>query len=246
MYQFFIEADHISDNQARITGQDFIHMKQVVRLHAGERFRVSTSDGKNYFCVLKEYEEDAAIGEIMEEDMDGTELNGSIWLFQGLPKQDKMELIIQKTVELGVTHVVPVAMKRSVVKLDDKKAKDKVKRWQAISEAAAKQSKRSIVPEVLDVCTYKQALEMFDTLDMVLLPYENEKGISYTKEMLGQIKPGKNIGIIIGPEGGFEPEEVELAMEKNAHPVTLGKRILRTETAAIATMTLVMLQMEQD
>lgn len=245
MYQFFIEAGQISDNQVRITGQDFIHMKQVVRLRIGEKFRISTSEGKNYFCALKGYEEEAAIGEILEEDVDGTELNGSIWLFQGLPKQDKMELIIQKAVELGVTHVVPVAMKRSVVKLDDKKAKDKIKRWQAISEAAAKQSKRSIVPEVLNVCTYKQALEMFDNLDMVLLPYENEKGISFTKELLEQIEPGKNIGIIIGPEGGFEQEEVNLAMEKNAHPLSLGKRILRTETAAIATVTLVMLQMEQ-
>lgn len=246
MYQFFIESGQISENQVCITGQDFLHMKQVVRLRAGERFRVSTSDGKNYFCVLREYEAEAAIGEITEEDMDGTELNGSIWLFQGLPKQDKMELIIQKAVELGVTHVVPVAMKRSVVKLDDKKAKEKVKRWQAISEAAAKQSKRSIVPEVLDVCTYKQSMEMMESLDIVLLPYENEKGISYTKEILSQIQPGKNIGIIIGPEGGFEPDEVTLAMEHHAHPVTLGKRILRTETAAISTLTLVMLQMEQD
>lgn len=245
MYQFFIQAHQISDNQVRITGQDFVHMKQVVRLRNGEKFRISTLEGKNYFCTLTGYEDEAAIGEIIEEDVDGTELNGSIWLFQGLPKQDKMELIIQKAVELGVTHVVPVAMKRSVVKLDDKKAKDKIKRWQAISEAAAKQSKRSLVPEVLDVCTYKQALEMFDSLDMVLLPYENEKGIAYTKELLAKVEPGKNIGIIIGPEGGFEPEEVTLAVEKKAHPVSLGKRILRTETAAIATLTLVMLQMEQ-
>lgn len=245
MYQFFIQAHQISDNQVRITGQDFVHMKQVVRLRNGEKFRISTLEGKNYFCTLTGYEDEAAIGEIIEEDVDGTELNGSIWLFQGLPKQDKMELIIQKAVELGVTHVVPVAMKRSVVKLDDKKAKDKIKRWQAISEAAAKQSKRSLVPEVLDVCTYKQALEMFESLDMVLLPYENEKGIAYTKELLAKIEPGNNVGIIIGPEGGFEPEEVTLAMEKKAHPVSLGKRILRTETAAIATLTLVMLQMEQ-
>lgn len=245
MYQFFIESSRITDNQARITGQDFLHMKQVVRLRIGEQFRISTTEGKNYFCQLKEYEEDAAVGEILREDEEGTELNGSIWLFQGLPKQEKMELIIQKAVELGATHVVPVAMKRSVVKLDDKKAIDKVKRWQAISEAAAKQSKRSMVPEVWNVCSYKQALNMFEGLDMVLLPYENEKGIAYTRELLAQIVPGKNIGIVIGPEGGFEPEEVALAMEKGAHPVSLGKRILRTETAAIAALTLVMLQMEE-
>ena len=246
MYQFFINENQISENVVRITGQDFLHMKQVVRLHAGEHFRISTHDGKNYFCELTGYEEEAALGCILEEDEDGTELNGSIYLFQGLPKQEKMELIIQKAVELGATHIVPVAMKRSVVKLDDKKAKDKVKRWQAISEAAAKQSKRSLVPEVMDVCTYKQVLSMLEELDIVLLPYENERGIAYTKELLDTITAGKKVGIIIGPEGGFEEEEVTLAMEKGAHPVSLGKRILRTETAAIAAITMVMLQMEQD
>lgn len=246
MYQFFIEPDQIKNSQVRITGQDFLHIKQVVRLRMGERFRISTTEGKNYFCTLTDYEEDAAIGKIMEEDCEGTELNGNIWLFQGLPKQEKMELIIQKAVELGASSIVPVAMKRSVVKLDEKKAREKVKRWQAISEAAAKQSKRSIVPEVLEVCTYKQALGMLEQLDITLLPYENEKGISYTRELLSQIKPGKNVGIIIGPEGGFEQEEVSLAIQAGAFPVTLGKRILRTETAAIAALTLVMLQMEKD
>ena len=179
----------------------------------------------------------------MESDL---ELPSRIFLFQGLPKGDKMELIIQKTVELGVHEIIPVASRRCVVKLDEKKAKSKVARWQGISESAAKQSKRMIVPKVHPVMKFEEALEYARSMDMVLIPYELAKGMRHTKELFASIRPGQSVGIFIGPEGGFEEEEVKKAVEAGAEPVTLGKRILRTETAGMTVLSILMYLMEED
>ena len=165
-------------------------------------------------------------------------------LFQGLPKNDKMEWIIQKTVELGVYEVIPVAMKNCVVKLDDKKAKSKVTRWQAIAESAAKQSKRSLIPEVKMPMSYKEAVAYAKKLDVKLVPYENEDGMAGTKAAMEQIKKGESIAVFIGPEGGFDPSEIALAKEEGMHLVSLGKRILRTETAGLATLSILMYHIE--
>ena len=178
------------------------------------------------------------------EEWENKELPARIHLFQGLPKGDKMELIIQKAVELGAYRVVPVSMKRSVVKLDAKKADAKRKRWNAVSESAAKQSKRSLIPEVAPLMTYKEAVKEVAGYDMVLLPYESADGIRKTRELLASVKPGTDIAVFIGPEGGFEDEEVELARENGAEIVTLGKRILRTETAGLCMLSALMLQLE--
>ena len=178
------------------------------------------------------------------EEWENKELPARIHLFQGLPKGDKMELIIQKAVELGAYRVVPVSMKRSVVKLDAKKADAKRKRWNAVSESAAKQSKRSLIPEVAPLMTYKEAVKEAAGYDMVLLPYESADGIRKTRELLASVKPGTDIAVFIGPEGGFEDEEVELARENGAEIVTLGKRILRTETAGLCMLSALMLQLE--
>ena len=182
--------------------------------------------------------------DIVEENYNDTELGVKIYLFQGLPKADKMELIIQKCVELGVFAVVPVEMKNCVVKLDDKKAKSKCVRWQAISESAAKQSKRNIIPEVLDVMSYSKAIEFANTLDMVIFPYENKDGMKATKDVLNGLRDVKTVGIFIGPEGGFENSEVEKALNNAFKVVSLGKRILRTETAAITAVSMCMLSLE--
>ena len=178
------------------------------------------------------------------EEWENKELPARIHLFQGLPKGDKMELIIQKAVELGAYRVVPVSMKRSVVKLDAKKADAKRKRWNAVSESAAKQSKRSLIPEVAPLMTYKEAVKEAAGYDMVFLPYESADGIRKTRELLASVKPGTDIAVFIGPEGGFEDEEVELARENGAEIVTLGKRILRTETAGLCMLSALMLQLE--
>ena len=155
-----------------------------------------------------------------------------------------MELIVQKCVELGVYQVIPVAMKRCVVKLDEKKAAKKVERWNGIAESASKQAGRGIIPEVLPVHSYRDALVMAEKLDVMLLPYELAEGMEATKEIIQSIRPGQSIGIFIGPEGGFEKEEVDLAVEKGAQVITLGKRILRTETAGLAILSVLMFHLE--
>ena len=155
-----------------------------------------------------------------------------------------MELIIQKAVELGVYEIIPVAMKNCVVKLDAKKAAAKTARWQGIAESAAKQSKRSLIPKVSEPVSYKEAVAYAMKLDQKLVPYENERGMAATREAVEAVRPGESIGIFIGPEGGFSDGEVELAMQSGVKPVTLGKRILRTETAGMFVMAAVGLLLE--
>lgn len=240
MYQFFIEENQLAGDQISILGSDVNHIKNVLRMKQGERVRVSISDsGRSFFGTIASLQEEEVLVQIESEDEAGTELSNHIYLFQGLPKGDKMELIIQKAVELGVYEIIPVAMKNCVVKLDDKKAAGKVKRWQAISESAAKQSKRTIIPEIQMPLTWKQALEKAKELDVVLVPYENERGMEATREILRSIQPGQSIGIFVGPEGGFAPEEIAQITPENAvdtYRISLGRRILRTETAGLATL----------
>ena len=249
MYQFFVEPQqiHVADKSVTITGNDVNHIKNVLRMKIGEEIAVSNGqDGKEYRCGIREYTEDAVLCELRFIKEDGVELPSRIYLFQGLPKADKMELIIQKAVELGAYSVVPVSTRRCVVKLDNKKAEKKVSRWQQIAESAAKQSKRMLVPEVHSVMTFKEALAYAKELDVLLIPYELAKGMKETKELIQAIEPGKSIGVFIGPEGGFEEQEVADAMEAGAKPITLGHRILRTETAGLAVLSVLMFQLEDE
>ena len=244
MYQFFVPAENIQGKRIFITGDDVNHIKNVLRMKVGEEIAVSNGeDGKEYRCGIEEIGEEIVCSlRFIKED--GVELPSKITLFQGLPKADKMELIIQKAVELGVYEVVPVSMARSIVKLDDKKQKNKLARWQGISEAAAKQSKRSIIPQVQPVMTMKQALAYAMEMDMLFVPYELAEDMSKTRELFDKIVPGQHIGFFIGPEGGFDENEIALALENGAMPITLGKRILRTETAGMAVLSILMYQLE--
>ena len=207
MYQFFVDDAQVHEHEIVIEGSDVNHIRNVLRMKIDERIRISNMSGKAYFCHITLITEDMVVAEIDSEDDNGTELGNRITLFQGLPKGDKMELIIQKAVELGVYKIVPVSMKNCVVKLDEKKAAKKVERWQAIAESAAKQSKRTIIPLIDKPVPYKLALEKAGKLDVTLVPYENERGMDATRQIMGQIKKGQSIGIVIGPEGGFAPEE---------------------------------------
>ena len=218
--------------------------RNVLRMKIDERIRISNMSGKAYFCHITLITEDMVVAEIDSEDDNGTELGNRITLFQGLPKGDKMELIIQKAVELGVYKIVPVSMKNCVVKLDEKKAAKKVERWQAIAETAAKQSKRTIIPLIDKPVPYKLALEKAGKLDVTLVPYENERGMDATRQIMGQIKKGQSIGIVIGPEGGFAPEEIKLADDNDMHRISLGRRILRTETAGLATLAMLVFNLD--
>lgn len=243
MYNFFANAENRQGDLYIITGSDCNHMKNVLRMKAGEKILVSDG-GKSHLCVLEGFDGANAVLRITEENYQDTELPIKIYLFQGLPKSDKLELIIQKTVELGVYGIIPVEMNRSIVKLDEKKKGAKRERWQAIAESAAKQSKRCVIPEVFDVMTYKQAIEKAKDMDVLLIPYENENGMKATSEALENIKPGSSVGILIGPEGGFEEKEVSLAIDAGGISISLGKRILRTETAAITSVGMCMLYAE--
>ncbi len=243
MYNFFASDNSRQNNCYYISGSDYNHITNVLRMQVGEEFLVSNS-GQSHLCRIESIDGETVIAEIIVENYQQTELPVSIYLFQGLPKSDKMELIIQKTVELGVQKIIPVEMSRCVVSLDDKKKKSKVSRWQSIAESAAKQSKRNIIPEICDVISYKNAIARAKEFDLVLIPYENERGMIATKEALGKIRNGMTVGIFIGPEGGFDEREIELAKENGSEIISLGKRILRTETAAITAVGMCMLHTE--
>ena len=245
MYNFFVESTAKKDGRYFIAGADYNHIKNVLRMNMGEQFLVSC-EGVSDLCELESIESDTVVAKIIKPNYQSTNLPINIHLFQGLPKSDKLELIIQKAVELGVATVTPVSMKRSIVKIDDKKKKSKRERWQAIAEAAAKQSKRTAVPEVCDVLSYKEFIARAKELDLLLVPYECADGMSATKTALREIKSGMNVGIIIGPEGGFEQKEIEDALEIGGKVISLGSRILRTETAAITTIAMCMLYSEME
>lgn len=245
MYNFFVDESARAGDRFRISGKDYNHICNVLRMQSGDTFLVSCG-GVSCLCRLDHTEDDGVVAEIVEEDYRNTELPVRFFLFQGLPKGDKLELIIQKTVELGVAGIIPVEMSRCVMKLDDKKKKARRERWQSIAESAAKQSKRNVIPEVYDVMTYKQAMDKAAELDLFLVPYENERGMAATREALARIKPGMSVGILVGPEGGFEEREIELAREAGAAVISLGARILRAETAAVTAVGLGMLHVEMN
>lgn len=244
MHHFFVTPDQVDEQNIYIKGSDVNHMRNVLRMKTGGQVEVSDGNNLKYLCKIVDYETDRAVLKILERRTADTELLSKLYLFQGLPKSDKMELIVQKAVELGAYKIVPVATKRCVVKLDTKKAEKKVERWNSIAESAAKQAGRSIIPEVSEVMSYQAALRMVKELDVVLIPYELAEGMEETKAVIKAMKSGQSVGIFIGPEGGFEQEEVEEAVMQGAKPVTLGRRILRTETAGMAMLSILMFELE--
>ena len=246
MYQFFVEPSQIQGNRVVITGQDVNHIKNVLRMKPGEEIAVSNGvDQKEYRCGILELTDDRILCELRFIKEDGLELPSRIHLFQGLPKADKMELIIQKAVELGAYEVIPVACKRCVMKLDEKKQKTKLARWQGIAEAAAKQSKRRVIPVVREVMTFGEAVQYARGMDVTCIPYELAEGMEQTKRLIESVKPEQDIAVFIGPEGGFEEAEIQKAMAAGIVPITLGKRILRTETAGFTVLSWLMYHLEQ-
>ena len=243
MYNFFIDPTQKTGDVCHIKGGDFNHVKNVLRMKIGEKLLIST-DGLSALCQIEEFLKESVLCRVIEENYQDTALTIKITLFQGMPKADKMELIIQKAVELGTNKIVPVEMARSIVKLDGKKKQEKVSRWQAIAESAAKQSKRTSIPTIERVLSYEEAIKTFAEYDLILLPYECKNGMKDTRDALDKIKEGMSVAVIIGPEGGFDLSEVEKARDANAIPISLGKRILRTETAAITALAMLMLHAE--
>ena len=246
MHHFFVRPEQISGKEAYIEGPDWNHAANVLRVRPGEQVLLSAGEDWDYLCTVREVDRagQRVLLSVLEENRDTRELPVKISLYQGLPKSDKMELIIQKAVELGAARVVPVETARCVVKLDRKKAESKRSRWQAISESAAKQSGRSMIPEVAMPMPFAAALKEAADSDIRLIPYENAEGMERTRKILESVQPGQKIAVFIGPEGGFEETEIRQAEEAGFEAVTLGKRILRTETAGFVVLSLLMAQTE--
>ena len=247
MYQFFTESSNIGEKDIYIRGTDVNHIRNVLRMQPGEQVCVQDgASGREYRCEISEYLEDTVHLKIMWVEETDKELLSKIYLFQGLPKGDKMEMVIQKAVELGAYEIIPVATKRAVVRLDEKKAAAKQKRWQSIAESAAKQSKRNVIPGIHSVMKFADAVAYAGELDVVLIPYEMAKGMDETKRIIASVRPGQSVGIFIGPEGGFDESEITLASASGIRPITLGKRILRTETAGMAVLSVLMFHLESE
>ena len=241
MPKFFVNKEQIA-KQITILEEDAKHIKTVLRKKEGEKLIICDGEGIEYICSINCFEQNTVIADIIEKQYCESEPPIKITLFQGLPKADKMELIIQKCVELGVDSIVPVATEHSVVKLDKKEQK-KLERWKKIAEAAAKQSGRGKIPQIGNILSFEQALQQSKKLDSAIIPYEKEQKRNL-KEFIKCFR-GKSIGVFIGAEGGFSEQEIAQAIKQNVIPVTLGKRILRTETAGMITTAILIYEMEQ-
>lgn len=236
MLHLFADPSDVQDELLTITGPEVNHIRNVMRLKPGEEISVSIGgDGKEYRYGIESYTEDSVLCRLRFVKDKEVELPVKVLLFQGLPKADKMDLIVQKAVELGAAEIIPVSMERCVVKLDAGKAAKKTARWQTIAESAASQSRRSIIPRALAPMSMKEAVEYAkEQTEVRVIPYELQEDDGSVKQYLESLKEGQSVSIFIGPEGGFTPAEVELAKEAGIRPISLGRRILRTETAGLA------------
>lgn len=245
MNRFFVDIDGRDvGTDINITGGDVNHIKNVLRLRIGEHVVVSDGRGRDYTCRIAQIGTDVVICNIEDINDNFAELPVEVTLFQGYPKSDKMDLIVQKMVELGVHRIVPVFTARTIVKLDQKKAAKKTDRYRTIAESAAKQSGRGIIPEIAEPVSFAEALELAKELDMNIIPYEEAEGMEQARRIVSGIRGHRSLGVFIGPEGGFAREEVEQAQAIGAECITLGHRILRTETAGLAVMSIIMFQLD--
>lgn len=235
MPKFFINNSQIYNNNIILTGEDVNHIKNVLRMKEKEEIPLCNIDtSENYICELEEFTEENNIKcKILSRSSSSSEPNVQITIFQALPKSEKMELIIQKCTEIGVSKFVPVVMERCVVKIDSKNEIKKITRWQKIAESAAKQSGRDIIPEVKNIINLKKLCQLVEKYDIVLVAYEKEESNTLKAELMNITKTHPSIGLVIGPEGGFKEDEINLLKQNGAKVITLGKRILRTETASI-------------
>lgn len=252
MRRFLVSPDSIKNDTVYISGDDLKHMVQVLRFRTGDHLLVFDGTGLEHEIELVSVDKAMAVGKIVKTGTPETESKRKVILFQGMPKSDKMEWIIQKTVELGVSQIVPMITRYSVVRDIDRNIDAKLERWNRISREACKQSGRVVIPEVKKPLEYSKAMDLWDDMvsnetcgsSLAVFCYENE-GKKCFKELLKcyNIDYIKTIGIFIGPEGGFAEEEIKLAGDHGIIPVGLGKRILRTETAAVAVLSIIMYEM---
>lgn len=248
MPKFFVKKDQIIEDKILIKDTDVNHIQNVLRMKIGDTLNICNIDNSiNYFVSIEKLDKNEITCRIIEEIKSNSESNVEVHIYQGLPKADKMELIIQKSVELGVKEITPVEMKRCVVKLTDKDKAKKIERWNKIAEVAAKQSGRDIIPNINNVTDLKNIVENFSKYDIVLLCYENEKEVTL-KSILKKYDKYTNIkiAVIIGPEGGIDVSEVKYMKDNGAEVITLGNRILRTETVGLSILSIIMYEFERN
>ncbi len=251
MQRVFAEKDSIENGLLFIGGSGAHHLRDVLRMKRGEHILVSCGDEWEYTCEIADITDEGVTARVVDSQKAARELPSEVTLFQCLPKGDKMETVIQKAVELGAAEIVPVASSRCVVRLDEKKAASKVKRWNSIAGSAAEQSRRMIVPSVHEVLSFDDALDYARSLGcghpdgpLLLIPYEKESGMRGTKAAFDSLAPGRPVCVLIGPEGGFDEREVEKAEGAGFVPISLGSRILRTETAGMTALSILMYLLE--
>lgn len=241
MHRFFVEKGQIHGNTIEILGQDTKHIRNVLRLRTGDTIEIS-SEERIYVCNITGIDEDKVVSKIVKSFQGTNEPPIHIALYQAIAKGDKMDYIIQKSTEVGVKEIYPIITNRTVVKIKNKKKEQsKLNRWRMIAEEAAKQSKRDCIPDVLDIMDFQQMLNNLETEKNILVPYEMEQG-SYLKNLLCNIE-GKKINIVIGPEGGFEEEEIQFLKSIGGQSITLGPRILRTETAGLVASAIILYEL---
>lgn len=247
MQKFFVEQNQIEKNKIIIIGTDVKHIANVLRMQKNEKMQIcNTQTLDNYIVEIEEIKKEQIITKIIEKLQRSIEPNVKIDLYQGLPKADKMELIIQKTTEIGINKIFPVDMVRCVVKLQEKEEKKKIDRWQKIAEAAAKQSKRDKIPQIENKIKLKEILNKIKEYDAFFIAYEeeNKNTLKYSLKNLEK-RSSYKIGILIGPEGGIDSKEIETLKENGIITVSLGKRILRTETAPIVMVANILYELEK-
>jgi len=247
MPRFFVKNEQIKGTTIEILGEDVKHIKNALRKQIGDNIEICDQDTeKSYICEIEKIGNESILTNIIEE-LQSYDDNIKVDIYQGLPKADKMELIIQKSIELGVNSIIPVAMKRCVVKIDSKDESKKIARWQKIAESAAKQSGRSTIPEIKNIVNIEKIIQLIKEYDCVIVAYENEKNNTIKRELLEikeKVHDKVKIAVVIGPEGGLEEKDVELLKHNGAKIVTLGHRILRTETVALNVLSVIMYELE--
>jgi len=246
MPRFFVQSENIGDQTLAIEGSDVNHIRNVLRMKPGDELTVSDGGGMDYFCRIADMNRDRVMLDIVGSWKSYTELPVRLYLFQGLPKADKMDLIVQKAVELGAYEIVPVRTARTIVKLDGQKEARKLERWNSISESAAKQAGRAVIPKVHEIVSFEQAVDMCRKLDAFVMPYEKDEGMEHSRRVVRSLHGVSDAGIFIGPEGGFADEEVRAAVDAGAKTISLGSRILRTATAGMAVLSVLMFELETD
>jgi 16S rRNA (uracil1498-N3)-methyltransferase len=246
MQRYFIPADQFSVDGVTVTGEDARHLMKVLRARAGDRIICSNGRDREVLAEITELDKGIVHASILEELRMENEPSVRVWVAQSLPKGDKMETVIQKCTELGAVRFIPFVSERTVVQYDGKKESKRVERWLRIAKEAAEQAQRNRIPDIAAPCSWRELLQIIPQAGLAIMCYEKNAQASQFRSILAKYLHNdaqsidRSILVIVGPEGGFTEKEVQEAEAAGGIPVGLGKRILRTETAAMTALACVL------